>query len=55
MIGFEFDAGQFEERGRLALALFGANAAVAELAASEAASDAADAHDEADRTVSSAA
>jgi cellulose synthase (UDP-forming) len=55
MIGFEFDAGQFEERGRLALALFGANAAVAELAASEAASDAADAQDEADRTVSSAA
>jgi cellulose synthase (UDP-forming) len=55
MIGFEFDPGQFEERGRLALALFGANAAVAELAASEAASDVADARDETEQPVSSAA
>jgi cellulose synthase/poly-beta-1,6-N-acetylglucosamine synthase-like glycosyltransferase len=38
MVGFEFAPGQFEERGRLALALFGANAEVAaERSASEAA------------------
>ena len=56
MIGFEFDPGQFEQRGRLALALFGANAAVAAvLAASEAAREDGRAEQPRARRVSTAA